>query len=505
MNRKIIDNVFLITCVCLLFYKIPTPIQMKFLAGVMGTNLTIYPLLVGFIYTIRCCYKEKEVPPNFKIFIKFSLVYISVLTLSTLVGLYIYPYSEMAFVGSISQIDRLSSVYSLLNEYGIVLEEKFVLIFGFIVVKIAGILAETFWYFGTAYLVYYWYREDWRHGVHIFCKGIIISLCMFLIYGTVDTLYLMGNQTAKYILIMMHPYLHDHYWLLYNNQLRSVFTEPSHVGNYIAVALPTVWYLYLRYSHKLILLLSCITVLFIIFTQSRTAYAMLFFTSILISVLVFIKRKYLNRLLSILLCMVIVFFIGVQMLPIIGTNNRISVYTNRDSSQVLNDNLFSLNSSEKRSNIPRYAYINSNLQTFKEHPLLGVGRGLATEYNIKHLTSLEKNDMEIKENIHLVEQYGVLHSNTLSDAMNEYITRLAQNGILGLIVFLFPFIYYFYKVLKMFKYKINFESDFLLLFIILISSLVAASNGSVTVVPSSFIILGLCYASLNKKNNYNND
>lgn len=503
MNKKIIDNIFLITCICLPFFKIPTILQMKFLAGTMGTNLIIYPLFVGFIYTIRYCYKKKELPSHFKIIIKFLLAYIGILTLSTLAGLYMYPYYDLAFSKSVPYSDKLSLIFYFLSNHGISIKENTILMFGLFAVKFVGILLEAFWYFGTAYLIYYWYREDWRRGARIFCNGIIIGLCIFVIYGMIDMLYLMRNQTAKWLLTVLNPCIYEigNIWppILWENQLRSIFVEPSYVGNYLAVALPIVWLLYLRFSNKKILILDFITTVLAIFTQSRTAYAMIIFTFVCAVLFVIaIKQKYFYRLFIIVTFTIIAFIIGTQIINTsIGVNPWISSNINRTSSEVVNDNLFSLGDSKQRSNKARYAYMGANLRTFEYYPLLGVGRGLATEYNIEHFTDEERKIWEISRNINLAEKNGVLHANILGTALNEYITRLAQNGILGLIVFLFPFAYCFFQMLKIIYYKPS-DDNLWLLFILLISSLLAANNTSINIVPSGFIILGLCYASLEK-------
>ena len=62
------------------------------------------------------------------------------------------------------------------------------------------------------------------------------------------------------LLRIFHPIkIRQDWWppLLWKGQLRSVFPEPSHIGNYIALSMPVLWYLYLRDESKTILCLSC--------------------------------------------------------------------------------------------------------------------------------------------------------------------------------------------------------------------------------------------------------
>ena len=98
----------------------------------------------------------------------------------------------------------------------------------------------------------------------------------------------------------------------------------------------------------------------------------------------------------------------------------------------LDKNLVSLASSDKRSNGARYGLIKANLRIAADYPILGVGSGLSSAYIIDYFTENEKKNREINSWIKNQNRNGVLSMNySVNDAMNEYVTRIAQNGVLG--------------------------------------------------------------------------
>lgn len=93
MNRKICNTIFFL-CVFFDFDDIPKAIQLSFLTGPVGNKLIAYPLLMGVIYTAYCYYKHNFILPNIRQFSKYILAFIIILILSTIHGLFIYPYYD---------------------------------------------------------------------------------------------------------------------------------------------------------------------------------------------------------------------------------------------------------------------------------------------------------------------------------------------------------------------------------------------------------------------------
>lgn len=104
-------NIFLyILIFTLIFNNIPKPIQLNFLGGPVGSKLAVYPLIAAFAYTFYCQYKYKDVFVDIKPFLKYILVFISIMLLSTVVGLFNYPYYDLVLNGPVNQIEKLPKV-----------------------------------------------------------------------------------------------------------------------------------------------------------------------------------------------------------------------------------------------------------------------------------------------------------------------------------------------------------------------------------------------------------
>ena len=100
-------NIFLyILIFTLIFNNIPKPVQLNFLGGPVGSKLAVYPLIAAFAYTFYCQYKYKDVFVDIKPFLKYILVFISIMLLSTIVGLFNYPYYDLVLNGPVNQIEK---------------------------------------------------------------------------------------------------------------------------------------------------------------------------------------------------------------------------------------------------------------------------------------------------------------------------------------------------------------------------------------------------------------
>ena len=172
---------------------------MNFLGGSVGNQLVFYPLFLGFIYTIYCQYKYKNIFINFDKFIKFIAVYLAITFISLIAGLYNYPYYDMVINGPVTQIEKLPKVMVFLNSLGIHIDQKILIAFWMIARVVKGLLFDSFYTFGGAYMIYCWYHNDWQKGLNIFIKGILIGLIVVLGYGCIEMLYLAGNDSKKYI------------------------------------------------------------------------------------------------------------------------------------------------------------------------------------------------------------------------------------------------------------------------------------------------------------------
>lgn len=305
---------------------------------------------------------------------------------------------------------------------------------------------------------------------------------------------------------MIHPIAVDHGWwppLLWKGQLRSLFSEPSRMGNYLAFAMPFLWGKYLLSTKRPIGILILITFYtFMIFlTKARTAVAMYWGILFLLflGILYLRKKNLIKKFLCI--CGISLFSLALS----IGFINM-SMHKGADIQKVtlssyMEDNVGSLGSSTKRSNGARYALIHANIVTGLEHPILGVGNVLVSSYMVHNFNDRDLADSEVHMWVTHYDEQGTLRYGL--DAMNEYILRFAQNGLLGLLVYVFPFIYVFIRLLKiLWVTRDENQTKVLVTMVSLTRSAVAGGNGSLILLYAYWIILAFSYAvvySFNKR------
>lgn len=486
----------------LIFDSVPKPIQMNFIGGPVGGKLEFYPLMAAFIYSFYCQYRYRNVFVDFKVFCKYAAIFVGMMMLATIVGLIDYPYYDLTLNGPADQIEKLPKVMSFLQAHGIFVEQKHLMQVWLIVREIKGVLLEAFWCLGGAYLVYAWYKDEWSQALRLAVRAVTCSCCVLLVYAIVEVLYLVGNETAKEILSFINPYIHpivtSHGWwppLLWKGQLRLVFPEPSHVGNYIAFGLPLIWYGYIQAdtNRRAALPLTMVMAFLVFMTKARTAYAMLAGMLLLLVCLIFWGRQYeLLKKFAVLIVCVTIGFVGyvsfVKTTSLSRANQAQSVVQ-----RTLEDNLVSLASNNKRSNGARYGLLKAHFRTGLQHPLLGVGKGLTGVYVADNFTPEEAANGEISSWIRNQEERGPMAAGySMPDAMNEFVSRFSSTGILGLGTFLFPFAYVLLRLLK--KWVIRKDLTAMMMMLALISSMMAGCNGSLNLMYAVWLLLGLSYA-----------
>ena len=502
MSLKIRNTIFFLLVFFLAFNNIPKPVQLGFLGGPVGGNLVVYPLLAAFAYTFYCQYKYKNIFVDIKPFMKYIAAFICIMLLSTVVGLYNYPYYDLVLNGPVDQIEKLPKVLVFCHAHGFNVDSKQLMQVWIIARQLKSMLMEAFWCFGGAYMLYCWYKDDWKQALSILVKGSVASLIVLFLYALVEVYYLAGNLTAKNILSAINPYIHiivtNHGWwppLLWKGQLRLVFPEPSHVGNFIAFVLPVIWYKYFTTKKilcKSIILTSTTIMAFLVFlTKARTAYAMLFGMLGLLFILILIGKQWdlIKKYIAIGVCVAIGFGCFVGFTSMQGRSNK----QENIAAQAIENNLISLASENKRSNGARYALLKAHFRTGMQHPILGVGRGLASAYIGENFTTEEAKNGEVASWIRYQKERGPMASGySIPDAMNEFVTRFSNNGLVGFIIFFFPFAYVVFNLLKQWYKQKKLIAMFMSM--ALLSSLVAGCNGSVNLLYAIWILLGIGYA-----------
>ncbi len=487
----------------LIFDNIPKLLQLTTISSGNSSKLSWYFLFALLLLFIYQGYKHRFSLEKGDIrCLSYICLLVSVLLISNVWGLLSYPYYNEILSGPSNQIEKLPGVLVFLNSHGISIDQKHLTMLWICVRAIKGIILTTLYTFGFAFVLYQFFKKNADFYYHLTTKAVLAGTVLLCLYSIVEILYLAGSDGATYILTIINPMIHpiaeDHGWwppLLWKSQLRSLFSEPSRMGNYLAFAMPFLWGKYLLSTKKPIGLLTLITFYtFMIFlTKARTAVAMYWGILFLLflGVLYIHKRNLVKKFLCI--CGITLFslalsigFINLAMQK--GTDNQ-----KMTVSSYMEDNVGSLGSSNKRSNGARYALIRANIATGLEHPLFGVGNVLGSAYTVHHFNDADLANGEVHMWVTDYEEQGPLKYGL--DAMNEYISRFAENGVLGLLIFIFPFIYVCIKLLKILRITQGFDQiKVLVTMISLIGSAIAGCNGSLTLLYAYWVILAFSYA-----------
>lgn len=482
MNQNIRNVLFFLIIFCSIFNQIPYAINLP--TNILGwafDKLSTYPILIALIYTLYCQYKYKNVIVNFKYFKKYIFIYFLFAILSLLIGLYKYPYFDLILNSSESQIGKLEIIIQLFNSYDIEINKKLLLQSYLFIRTIKGIFFEIIFSFGFAYIIYCWYYEDWKEAFKIFLKATIFSFVVIVFIGSIDAFYLSGSIDAKNILEFITPYLHyinrDYGWwppLLWKNQLRSVFSEPSYFGIWMSIAFPFLCYKIIKNDStktKITYYFFLFIVLFLYFlTQARTGLALLIIELILLGIFSFYLKKYdidiLKNFIIIIFCALVAFtfssnFIFYNNLSInatastdtnVLTNNAASADTNlltpntMSINKYLENNFISIFNLSSRSNSPRLSLIFANIKIGIENPLFGVGKYLVSGYMPERLPYFSKDNAEVKSWIDAINKKGIIKQGFPSFCQFTYI--FAESGIIGFIIYFLPILLLIKKIIK---------------------------------------------------------
>ena len=280
MNIKYINIIFFAMVVSLIFNNIPEIAQRNLLGGLIGNKLVFYPLFLGIIVSIYLSRKNELTFTKINYLRNFIIIYSCIILINLINGLVNYPYYDILLNGPLDQIEKVPKVIAILKGMGIEIGYNLIFSVWLVLRPFKGFLFEVLYCYGGAYLIFCWYVNDPKKGFKILVDSVGISILFIFIYSyLIEVPYLAGNSFSKNVLAAINPYIHvveknGLWWppLLWNNQLRSVFVEPSYFGIYASFAVPILWYRIIKSRVVLWAPITCLMTFLLFLTKSRTSF-----------------------------------------------------------------------------------------------------------------------------------------------------------------------------------------------------------------------------------------
>ncbi|WP_296954749.1 O-antigen ligase [uncultured Dialister sp.] len=543
--EKVHKILFSLIVICIIFTKIPTILNFPLwgMGGYYTSRLVIYPLYAALIFETYTLWKtHKDGSLKFTREARYScfyfLVYFCILFISLCHGLTIYPYMDAILHGP-GQIEKIPVVLNFLNHHGLPITSAQLTKVWIAARYLKFFIINAFLTFGASYVLFTWCCKNVKEYYNIVVKCIIISSLVMIAYSCIETAYLAHFEWAKRALTIINPILHvikeNGSWyppLLWKNQLRSIFPEPSHFGIYASFALPFLWYEFvtiinLKKKIAVGIIIAAFT-FFLFLTNARTAVALFLGEVVLLGLYVLYNRsrKFVINALIIGLISLITFagavgFVAYTNLseskPTViqqqtkgtkkATPSQAQKQPNKSPAKptkpkkdmnaavqsYVDSNLKSLGSSDQRSNKTRFSVMKADFTVGLEHPLLGVGYNLRSPYVVDKMKHYGKPTYEMKMWFKRIHEKGILHVGI--PLLGNYTVLFAETGILGLLAWLFPPVFLIIGLLKLLWHDKNrMDTGFFL--ISLIGILASGIGETIYVLYAYWVLLALGYALL---------
>ena len=502
MNKEsllqIQKSCFLLMVAFLPLANIAVAFPLNIIGGGFANKASFYPALFGMLAGIYQQIRFGGYFTNGRTFKRYISAYVLLLILSNVHGLYIYPFYEESGLANSNLLQQIFGFFGFYPDNATM--AKF-----YIAIRITkNNILSTVYTFGFSYWIYCLFRDDAREGMNLVFKGILAAILVIFAYSSVELFYLAGNATAKEILKTVTPYFHEigssHNWwppLLWKNQLRSVFAEPSFFGIYSAFVLPFIWQQQKKLNLVNLLLLFSFTFL-LFMTKARTG-SLVFLIQLFLLTLYFvtsIRKEDIYRFVIVILCSSAALAASAMFINQFMTSGQAGGVS-KTVTNYISDNVESVTDPSKRSNQSRYSVIIADLCLGLEHPLLGTGTGLRDGYIPQFFPDKKLHNVEMKNWVRLQKEKGVI--NSIIPSLCEYSGRFAETGFLGLSIFLAPLFYLIIRMRKQMRELPADEKDMIIMFGISLFGICA--SGFSTTFNTTYcywILLGLGYAISNQ-------
>lgn len=517
-------------CLAMAILTLPfDSIPREYMISLIGGRLAVYFIIFGLLSCIFEYFKFKFDFCNYKKFTLYIIVFMLWQSVSLVYGIFNYPFEDFLQNFNAGKFNVLLDKFPNLG----VLIDKITLVktYLFLRLLINQVIIPTITYWGFAFLIYHIYQKEPQNIFYLVRKYVRYLVIICGIYSLVEIAYLKFNsEIAVQILKFINPYFYDiacvHGWwppLIWENQLRSLCTEPSHFGIIAAFCIPYLWsYIYEKIEIKNFLLVCYFTFL-IFLTRARTATLLCFGELFLLySIVIFDNVKKIYKSIAIITMSALFgFSLNVieynTIISFFKTNVIVSEQAEIDKSihlrktdikihqeenvvkhntnnqnktenteEYLKNNVFSVLNKNARSNEARFINLSANLRVAADNSFFGVGNGLKNAYIAEALTEEDLKNAEVA-NWHKT-NYEVGPFKSEFPVVNNFANVLVNNGIIGLFLWLLPIGYIMLLISKNYKILVS-EYTFIFSAISFCGCIAAMFSNAVW--PTYYIALGV--------------
>ena len=443
----------------------------------IGTALSKFFILAGIILSVLKLTVGNLKSTRFERFAFFYLlVFLLWQCLCTVIGIQDFDYYDLV---SLDQMDKLRYFIQTLRYNGIPVTDIVAIKVWLCLRFLKDCLLYVIFSYGVSLWVYHLYQDKDRCfkgsrslAISHFTIAITVLCLIMTVYSIIEVGYLTGNLTCARILSQINPLLYEvkklHGWwppLLWKNQLRSLFAEPSFFGLASTMIVPVLIYKILDFQKNVLKkrFFTCVFGIFVVMlflTRARTA-LLLFIGQLVLFILyvLFFNRDYFKKVFRILVIVLLSFGVSLSIMSSFRVVNLDSgkAYTanvQATAAYYISDNVASV-VGNKRSNSARFASVRATFLTGLQHPLFGVGMGLNTAYVNANFTEEDLRNNEVRNWSRYIEREGVLKSPI--PVLNQFSVVLANFGLVGLLLYLMPVFYVLFGILRVLKHEPTLE------------------------------------------------
>ena len=441
---------------------------------IVEANIAHLFLLTGelfFVYKVIAG-KEKLLDTE-----RYFFCFLGVFTLwkciCSVLGIYEYSYYDLI---RMDHFGKLNYLLQYLHSFGFEPDKIIAFKIWFGIRSVIMCITDMFLTYGVSAWVYHLYKSgsEEQEKRTLFFSHVLFAVCVLCLalitYSVVEIGYLRGSQYCADLLAKINPLLYRvkafHGWwppLLWPNQLRSLFTEPSYFGIGSSFIVPFLFYKMLapKKNYLYFVLYGAFAVL-LFMTRARTAVIIFVIQTVLLLVYaVGFNTNYIKKSLKILCISGVSFCVALTLMsgfkPVSSglpsakvdaashvarpaATNTVSVDARIKSAQsaaaeYVKDNIASV-VENKRSNTARFASVRAMFLTGIQHPVFGVGRGLSTAYVNDNFTEEDVRNAEVRNWSDCIQREGAFATSV--PVLNEMAIEIAQYGIPGLLLYLLP-------------------------------------------------------------------